>query len=510
MLELRNWYRERLETRIAALETIRKGLSSRSREAVLSARRLAHALRGSGASYGFPRITEAARDLEESGDKDLASRLDALLEALREAAGGGRTEQAGILVVEDNPDQAYFLQTLLAAPDRQIHVASTGAQARASMEDHDISLILLDLVLPDVDGRDLLLELRERPATAGIPVIVVTVKGADQARAECLALGANAYLEKPVNPEALTAAVEAHLKRAPEGAASRRDSLTGLPNRAVFREAFPRLQGAAALPESPLTLAVLDLDDFAGINGTFGRDCADQVLRAAAAVVARSFRASDLMARWTGNTFAVLFPGTNEAGAVRALEKARKSLGAERFETGDGRNARVTFSAGVAEVPRQGSFDEIMALADQRLFRAKAGGRDRIVSTADPGSVPKIRIMVVEDDELIAVMIKHHLSKAGFEVSHHADGLAALSKILEEAPALVLSDVRMPKMDGFEFLRRLRAIPSLARLPVMMLSSMGGEEDLVKGFSLGADDYMLKPFSPVELVARLRRLLKKR
>jgi diguanylate cyclase (GGDEF)-like protein len=510
MLELRNWYREKLATRINALEGLRMGLTSRSREAILSARRLAHSLRGSGATYGFPRITEAARDLEESGDRGLAARLDALLSALREAAGGGRTEQTGILVVEDNPDQACFLQTLLAAPDRRIQIASTGAQALASLEDHDISLILLDLVLPDVDGRDLLLRLRERPATAGIPVIVVTVKGAEVAKAECLALGADAYLEKPVNPEALAAAVEAHLRNLPEGPASRRDPLTGLPNRAVFREAFPRLQRAAELPESPLALAVLDLDDFAAVNEAFGRECGDQVLRAAAAVVARAFRTSDLMARWTGNTFAVLFPGTNEAGAVRALEKARASLREERFDTGEGHKVCMTFSAGVAEVAPQGSFEDVMALVDRRLFRAKAEGRDRIVSSADPGPAPRVRIMVVEDDELIAVMIKHHLAKAGFEVLHYPDGLEALSKVLEEAPSLILSDVRMPRMDGFEFLQRLRAVPSLARLPVMMLSSMGGEEDLVKGFSLGADDYMLKPFSPMELVARLRRLLKKR
>lgn len=510
MLELKNWYREKLAARIAALEGLRKGVAGRSREAILSARRLAHSLRGSGASYGFPRITEAARDLEESGDRGMAARLDALLEALREAAGGGRTDQREILVVEDNPDQACFLQALLAAPDRRIQIASTGAQAQAALEDRRISLILLDLVLPDVDGRDLLLRLRERPATAGIPVIVVTVKGAELAKAECLALGADAYLEKPVNPEALAAAVEAHLRNFPEGPVSRRDPLTGLPNRAVFREAFPRFQGAAGLPESPLALAVLDFDDFGEVNESFGRECGDQVLRAAAAVAARAFRASDLMARWTGNTFAVLFPGTNEAGAVRALEKARASLREERFETGDGRKVRVTFSAGVVEVAPRGVFDDVMALADRRLFRAKTEGKDRVVSSADPDRVPRVRVMVVEDDELIAVMIRHHLEKAGFEVRHYPDGLEALSKILEDAPSLVLSDVRMPRMDGFEFLQRLRAVPSLARLPVMMLSSMGSEEDLVKGFSLGADDYMLKPFSPAELVARLRRLLKKR
>jgi two-component system OmpR family response regulator/two-component system alkaline phosphatase synthesis response regulator PhoP len=80
---------------------------------------------------------------------------------------------------------------------------------------------------------------------------------------------------------------------------------------------------------------------------------------------------------------------------------------------------------------------------------------------------------------------------------------------LDAHPTLVLLDVKMPGMDGFEVLERLRKTPSYVDVPIVMLTSMGSEADVVRGFRLGADDYMLKPFSPTELVARLRRLLRR-
>ncbi len=510
MLELRRWYRERLTTRIVALEAARRRLANEPQESRDSIRRIAHSLRGSGATYGFPQITESARSVEEGADGELEPRIDTLLEILKEVASGGRSERAGILVVEDDPEQAHFLEVMLAGPDRDIVIAESVAQAQAIVQDRVISLVLLDLILPDGDGRNFLLRLRERPATAGIPVIVVTVKGADQAKAECLALGAEDYVEKPVNADALQAAVRAKLGIGPEATlAARRDPLTGLPNRAAFHEAFLQARFLSGTPGDPLSIGIVDLDNFKSVNDTYGHPMGDQVLRRVASVMSRTLRNSDFLARWGGEEFTALFPRTDVAGATIALEKMLRSLREESFPTGDGRAVRVTFSAGVVQVPKEASAEDAVSLADRYLYRAKSMGRNRVVSPADTTPPPRARIMIVEDDELIATLLRHCLTHEGFEVLHYSNGLDALAAAADSGTSLIISDVRMPKMDGFEMLKQLRGMPGLAQVPIIMLTSMGSEEDLTKGFQLGADDYVLKPFSTAELLSRVRRLLKR-
>jgi len=512
MMDLRNWYRERLAVRISALEAARRRLAVNAEESIASIRRIAHALRGSGATYGFPRISEEARRLEGAGPQEMPERVEALLEVLRESAAEGRTDRAVLLIVEDDPEQARFAREVVAGPGREVLVAGTAAEAEAVLASRGVSLILLDLILPDMDGRNLLLRLRERPATAGIPVLVVTVKGAEEARDECLALGADGFLEKPVAPAALAVAVAGRLAAGSDlSRACRRDPLTGLPNRAALRETFERLAPVYADPPGALSLAVLDLDRLREINERAGRAAGDQAIRRAAAVLSASLRASDFLSHGGGGTFVALFPATEARGAGRALEKARRLLRRERFETGEGRTFRTTFSAGVVGVPRGAPLEEVLSRADRLLYRAKAAGRDRVaVDGPEAPPPPRRRVVLVEDDELMAAVMRFHLEREGFEVLHFTEGNGALRALLEGPVALVLTDVQMPGMDGFELLRRIRTIPTLAGLPVVVVTSMGGEEDLRKGFELGADEYILKPFSPADLVGRLRRLLRRR
>src|SRR5204863_4567474 len=138
---------------------------------------------------------------------------------------------------------------------------------QAILEREEISLILLDLILPDMDGRNFLMRIRERLSTATIPVVVLTVKSAEQARAECLALGADEYLEKSVGAEALQSAVLGRLRIGSEMVREfRRDPLTGLPNRAAFHEAFDRARYVAAVAGEPLSVALIDIDHFQIVN----------------------------------------------------------------------------------------------------------------------------------------------------------------------------------------------------------------------------------------------------
>ena len=110
---------------------------------------------------------------------------------------------------------------------------------------------------------------------------------------------------------------------------------------------------------------------------------------------------------------------------------------------------------------------------------------------------------------MIRIVIRRLLEREGYEVTTVQDGSTALQSAYENTYSMILSDVRMPQLDGFELLRRLRELPDAERTPVVMLTSMGKEEDVHRGFELGADDYIVKPFSSAELLSRVRRLIKK-
>jgi len=117
-------------------------------------------------------------------------------------------------------------------------------------------------------------------------------------------------------------------------------------------------------------------------------------------------------------------------------------------------------------------------------------------------------IFVVEDDEDIARLISHNLQGAGFEVQSFVNGASVLTEAARELPALFLLDVMLPGADGFELCRHIRQTPALSATPVIFLTAKTAEADRVKGLELGGDDYITKPFSPRELVARVRTVLR--
>lgn len=117
------------------------------------------------------------------------------------------------------------------------------------------------------------------------------------------------------------------------------------------------------------------------------------------------------------------------------------------------------------------------------------------------------KILIADDEEHLGYMVKFKLEKEGFDVIWKMNGRQALEAVQEERPDLVILDVMMPGLTGFEVLEAIKADPELKDTPVIMLTASGQEADTVKGIDMGAADYIVKPFRPAELVARIRRCL---
>jgi len=120
--------------------------------------------------------------------------------------------------------------------------------------------------------------------------------------------------------------------------------------------------------------------------------------------------------------------------------------------------------------------------------------------------MPHSEVLIADDDSLLRTVLEHKLVAAGYAVLSVEDGRAALATASASRPAAIVLDAMMPVMDGFEALRRLKADPELKAIPVVMLTALKREDDVVSALRLGAADYMAKPFSPEELVARIDRL----
>jgi two-component system, OmpR family, phosphate regulon response regulator PhoB len=141
----------------------------------------------------------------------------------------------------------------------------------------------------------------------------------------------------------------------------------------------------------------------------------------------------------------------------------------------------------------------------QRLLRGEIGVKpspERAVQTGE-------RILVVDDEPDIIALVAYHLARSGYRVSTASSGTEALQAAREEQPSLVVLDLMLPELSGFEVLERIRADRALADTPVLMLTARRDEPDRVQGLSLGADDYLVKPFSPQELVLRVRNILRR-
>jgi len=119
------------------------------------------------------------------------------------------------------------------------------------------------------------------------------------------------------------------------------------------------------------------------------------------------------------------------------------------------------------------------------------------------------RILIVEDDPDIAELVERYLARAGFQIDRAANGREALHAVAARMPDLMVLDIMLPHVDGLEICRSLRSKPETAALPIIMLTARADESERIVGLELGADDYLAKPFSPGELVARVRALLRR-
>ncbi len=410
-----------------------------------------------------------------------------------------------ILVVEPDRHVAASLGRLLAAHDRRVSVVESVLDARRLLDESHVSLVILGLPTLDDAARALLRRIRSDERTGLLPVLVLSDHaGLEQ---EALALGADAFLRKPVAYPTVRDHVlrqlarRSHWTRGPDV-----DALTGLPTRATALPSLRSLVADAATQDGEIYVALTAPDRLLQLNRRHGRAFGDQVLRAVAAELRAGLSGAALF-RWTGAEILAAFGAWNLEEAHSRLAAAVERMSALRIDSPFGERVPVSASAGLSWVGASGDVGATLTEVERLLYRASRSGLGSVGSRLNGIRPDRARILLAEDDEVTATVIQHRLTKAGLDVAHYSTGTEAYTGALERPADLVVSDIKMPGIDGFELVRRLRQHPDYVDVPIILLSTMNREADIVRGLALGANDYVVKPFSPHELLARVERLL---
>ena len=306
--------------------------------------------------------------------------------------------KANILLVEDNKAQATIIKSFLEKNGYRVFTVEDGTSAFKAAKTQNVDIILLDRILPDLDGSEVCRWLKLDPGTRDIPIIMLTARGAMSDRVSGLEAGADDYLPKPFDESELNARIYVRLRnktqqddlkkknRQLEDMLTRveslaiMDQLTGIFNRrrfeAIFHSEFKRAQRYHV----PLSCMMIDIDHFKKINDTFGHQEGDLVLREIAQVIQTTIREVDTPARWGGEEFVVLSPNTTLENGLRAAERVRKAVANHIFKGKE--HTKVTVSIGVAGSPNPDldTPDKLIHAADLAMYEAKKFGRNRVKS----------------------------------------------------------------------------------------------------------------------------------
>lgn len=297
-----------------------------------------------------------------------------------------------LLVVDDQPANVQALYQALAA-DHQVFVATSGEQALALAPVKLPDLVLLDVVMPGIDGFEVCRRLKADEATADIPVIFVTARDAEADEARGLDAGAVDFITKPINPRIVRARVRTHLTLKRQSDLLRRlayiDGLTGLGNRRGFDLRLAQEWQRGTRNGQPLALLLIDVDHFKRYNDRHGHQAGDDCLRQVAETLAEGLgRPGDLVARYGGEEFACILPETPLDGALVLAQRLLAMVRTLGLPHGDAPGETiVTVSIGAAAImPADGTpAAELLAEADRQLYRAKALGRNRACAAPCPG-----------------------------------------------------------------------------------------------------------------------------
>jgi diguanylate cyclase (GGDEF)-like protein len=290
-----------------------------------------------------------------------------------------------LMIIDDQPLVIRVLSELFKM-DCDVFMSTSGEDALQKCKEIKPDLILLDIVMPDMDGYEVCRRIKADEDLADIPVIFVTSSSEDSDEVKCFDVGAVDFIQKPVNAVITRSRVNTHLRLKRQSDLFKSmalfDGLTGIANRRHFESSIHLDWLQCAREQTPISLLLMDIDHFKQFNDHYGHQAGDQCLqKVAKTLTSILYRPYDLLARYGGEEFAIILPKTNHEGAQHVAKnviQAMKGLGIAHIKSETG---LVALSVGVATttpLPKT-SPDTLIAQADKALYQAKENGRNQMM-----------------------------------------------------------------------------------------------------------------------------------
>ncbi len=320
------------------------------------------------------------KDILDYVNKENASSFDYAMRLIQFIHG---FEGSEILLVDDSVTSRLQIKFSLGKLPLTIHEADDGQMALEVLEKHkEIKLIITDKNMPNMDGLKLIQAVRKDYSMNELSVIGISASSEPMMSVEFLKHGANDFITKPFMPEEMLSRVISSLEMlyyielAEKSAV--KDFLTGLYNRKFLYETGKKLYENAKRENLSIIVAMIDIDHFKKINDRYGHEAGDIALKRLGMIFLENFRSSDILTRYGGEEFCILLTNTDVKSAVEVMEKVSKIVEETMIELNN-ISFRMTLSVGIND-DTCSSFDDMIALADKRLYQAKNEGRNRVIS----------------------------------------------------------------------------------------------------------------------------------
>ncbi|WP_280563891.1 diguanylate cyclase [Chromohalobacter sp. 48-RD10] len=308
-----------------------------------------------------------------------ASLIDRCLDRL---VSGPMPEPLRVLIVDDDVELAEHYHRVLDGAGIGSWVVNVPAETLLALRDYRPDLALIDTRLSMCTGREMARVMRLDGAWRDLPVVYLAA--GDDVREQALTRSGDAFLGKPVDDDALVATVLSHVHRARGSRRSvARDGLTGVLTYAALQELLEVEFARTQRSDTPTSLALIDIDHVGALNAHHGHASGDYVIRLLAEHLTQKLRFIDQVGRYAGGAFCVVLPHCNPEDAQRAIERIRLQFQSQMQTNNERCDVDVTFSAGVAGLHDASSVEAGLDIVDQRLYRAKLAGRNRVLGNGD-------------------------------------------------------------------------------------------------------------------------------
>ncbi len=302
-----------------------------------------------------------------------------LIEQLDQLTVSPRPEPYRVLIVDDDQVLAEYYALILQQRDMVAKIITDPLHVMVGLVDFQPDLILMDLYMPDWNGLELAAVIRQQQTFVGIPIVFLSTETNLDKQLAAIKLGGDDFLTKPIQPERLIASVVARVQRSRTlQSYMMRDGLTGLLNHTTMKELLSTEVARAQRQATPLTLAILDIDNFKQVNDTLGHTAGDWVLKRLARLLQQRLRATDIIGRYGGDEFAVILPNTDAMVARQIFEEICQDF-AHIQQPDDSTTIPITCSCGIAAFSDDHDSNSLNEAADSALYGAKRAGRNRVV-----------------------------------------------------------------------------------------------------------------------------------